>query len=848
MTKPNMLIRIDCGSRHPAAVSTKKLIELPAFKQLKKTAGVAVEINSGQLPENQKRQLVQDEINRHLKDALSKEIVTSILDAATKTNNWMIIDRSNSKSSSAGAELMLEKSLGMSSQKPAVLVFDSISRYTNFKPCRTVNMQLLLLGDVLCGSHALDDDGGVCEVDGLYNESDFDKWEPYHVRDPLSLSDPEILDEQLQIEGDRRLPRVPEEEMIMVDDVGRKRRTSDGRPLITPESKWLFHYRQYLYNCGSHYVIFENAEDSAFPLKSNGVPWPEGNIYANGGNLSYDRIQQSLSTGTPTVMLYNTGGVAQTFSSLHQWCVSKHIQIGDECRRTGNDPTRLVLSRADVVSTEPWTKRFGVSTVSGFQRLVKRAPEVMRKSVVVVDVLRETPEQVVEKVTGAFASGGKGLPELGLGSAEEDVVLDAWQTHMIYTDNAMRFRRDGDFFYYFSLVLTFISAVCAVLITKKDYIGEMTNALDFDMGDFFNRLLLIIPIVSTVVASIISKKRLIQKWASLKTAAAQIVCEIYKFRNRVLEYDPFFSSGNGGDGDDKDEEGDTGGEPAKPFNAREVFVERLQEINKFALDSVDETSLQLHSITKLDLNEEVQKDTFKQVLRTYVPKRVYGGHAPSDSSPGAGNILCCLRRSKERSKAKIHPLNSSPTYSFEPTSITPTSPSKLEEGEGGIDHQEQEEGVNTQEIEPDDFVSPIVIETYIEFRAKQLLKLCQSTSRPIAKRVSDFEMVLILIGAGGTLLSALDQPRWVAVTVAGATCLMNVMQHQMLQQRLSSTNSALRELSNCKILMDSLSVVSKRTHEMKTICVNTVETAILETTTAWTGMSARPSVKVSEGD
>jgi hypothetical protein len=75
---------------------------------------------------------------------------------------------------------------------------------------------------------------------------------------------------------------------------------------------------------------------------------------------------------------------------------------------------------------------------------------------------------------------------------------------------------------------------------------------------------------------------------------------------------------------------------------------------------------------------------------------------------------------------------------------------------------------------------------------------------------------------------------------------MNVMQHEMLQQRLSSTNSAIRELRNIKVHMDSLSIVSKRTQEMKTLCVNTVETAILETTTTWTGISARPTA-VAEG-
>lgn len=149
-------------------------------------------------------------------------------------------------------------------------------------------------------------------------------------------------------------------------------------------------------------------------------------------------------------------------------------------------------------------------------------------------------------------------------------------------------------------------------------------------------------------------------------------------------------------------------------------------------------------------------------------------------------------------------------------------------------------------IEADDFVSPMTIETYVEYRSKQLLRLCESDCPWLAKRLERLETLLLLIGATGTLLAALDQVRWVAITVAATTAFMNVIQHQMLPQRLSSTNSAVRELNNLKFLMDSLTFVMRRTQAMKTHCVCTVENAILETTTAWTGMTARPSVQVKE--
>ena len=39
-------------------------------------------------------------------------------------------------------------------------------------------------------------------------------------------------------------------------------------------------------------------------------------IFAHGGNLTYDRLLASLEGGMPSVMLYNTGGVTQSFGSL----------------------------------------------------------------------------------------------------------------------------------------------------------------------------------------------------------------------------------------------------------------------------------------------------------------------------------------------------------------------------------------------------------------------------------------------------------------------------------------------------------------------------------------------------
>ncbi len=81
-------------------------------------------------------------------------------------------------------------------------------------------------------------------------------------------------------------------------------------------------------------MLLEDSKTSRFALKSASADWPSGRIFAHGGNLTFDRLQDALLSGVPTVMLYNTGGVTQTFSSLYTWTVPK------ESRAAGRTPER----------------------------------------------------------------------------------------------------------------------------------------------------------------------------------------------------------------------------------------------------------------------------------------------------------------------------------------------------------------------------------------------------------------------------------------------------------------------------------------------------------------------------
>jgi hypothetical protein len=96
-----------------------------------------------------------------------------------------------------------------------------------------------------------------------------------------------------------------------------------------------------------------------------------------------------------------------------------------------------------------------------------------------------------------------------------------------------------------------------------------------------NRALIIMPIVTGVIATTRSKLRQREKGAACEMAAAKVVCEIYKFRLRALEYDTTAAAAPAGE-----EEGEVHvGPKQREQRNRERYVDRVQDIYSAVLMS-----------------------------------------------------------------------------------------------------------------------------------------------------------------------------------------------------------------------------------------------------------------------
>ena len=152
------------------------------------------------------------------------------------TGNWILVDRSDPVASSPSSELMLDLALKKCSaeHRPVVLVLDSPSRFMKFRPSLAVNRQLMMLAQLLSRGKSDEIQPPICEMPLPYGLSEFEDWISYHLLNPPPQGPEPAPGSTLDLDGDRRLPRRPEDAMVAMDKTGRLLKTKDGHLLPEP--------------------------------------------------------------------------------------------------------------------------------------------------------------------------------------------------------------------------------------------------------------------------------------------------------------------------------------------------------------------------------------------------------------------------------------------------------------------------------------------------------------------------------------------------------------------------------------------------------------------------------------
>ncbi|KAL1524658.1 hypothetical protein AB1Y20_019545 [Prymnesium parvum] len=620
---PNLIVSCDAGSAHPTQLSTIELARLKQFRHwckgeaigdpdptgtpatgipeasLQTTERLTSQISRRGHPVTQSAQ--EQDPTQHDIDMINKlmfqKLVTTmaaVLDAAALSNNWVLVDRTSNKSAkSATAELLLELAMEQTEQRPTVLVIDTMERLREFNSKAsklTASMLARLKAKAVpVGS---EESQSVEQVEWPY-ESDM-------FIDPAKFYD-------------LPLPREPFAEHV--NDNGE----------VSAKRKWMYHYSESVFSGGTHYIILDRAEDM-FDIDVLG---PVGNVVAHGGTLAYRRLRKNIQTGRPTVMLHNTGGATQAFGSVHR-ALYPHLnsrEIPDAA---------VLLKRVEVVSTEKWAKSFGIPEVVMMRDLAERAPQLFRKTVVTVDMVADTAEDVLETLTACFASGAGGVPELGLAGADTNVVLVAWKRHLALYTNAARFRRWSHgiayTLYSLSLLTTTVSVLYSLFGAWVNEDRALAGVLGSDSADvnsawyartenYLQNAVIVLPIVAAMWTTIRSRLRSREKWADCLVACHEIAAEIYKFRARTMEYDMALSRVEEED-TEKEEDVHVKSDEQK---TREMFTQRVQSIYAGALSGdVGSTGALAHDgVLMANMEVPHERASFVEQLHVHLRKHIF---------------------------------------------------------------------------------------------------------------------------------------------------------------------------------------------------------------------------------
>ena len=365
LAPPSILLTCDCGSAHPKAFASKRLIRLTTFNSLWQEAMQQVS-----RPERVRAEAMSEgeEALGLVNSVLFEKLVVifvALLESAMLAKSWLIVDRVSSKSAAAG--LILEAAFAQSSHVPIIIVVDAIERFEQYTS-DTARLTLQQLEEVKRGGQplGLDEPIDPIEIDRLTQWSSF--------LDPTEFHD-------------KPLPREPEKVHVR----------RDGK--VSNRMKWQYHYLQSIFGGGTHYIFLGGLDDT-FDYARVG---PLGYICANGQGMAFRRMKERLSRADNMVMIHNTGGVVQAFASLHRAMLSQ-VPL---------PTTEELLKGVELVSPEAWTKEFGTEEVGILTGLYSCNPMLLKRTITQVDVLADSSEEVLARMTDCFSArrmGGE-LPQ-----------------------------------------------------------------------------------------------------------------------------------------------------------------------------------------------------------------------------------------------------------------------------------------------------------------------------------------------------------------------------------------------------------------------------------------------------
>eukprot|EP00933_Yihiella_yeosuensis_P032101 TRINITY_DN25686_c0_g2_i1.p1 TRINITY_DN25686_c0_g2~~TRINITY_DN25686_c0_g2_i1.p1 ORF type:complete len:808 (+),score=128.83 TRINITY_DN25686_c0_g2_i1:45-2468(+) len=545
----------------------------------------------------------------------------------------------------------------------------------------------------------------------------------------------------------------------------------------------------------THYIFIPEASKFDPNIFGNA-----GYICVSGGWLNKaEDIRSAIQQGDPAVLIDNTGGETQQYARL----VSKI----KEYRATGltssmelQEKAQEILEHATLGTKNMPGDEMGMDHVTlpevlRIIDLVCERPSYFDHTFLIVDALVDTTDQVIQKVSKSFSSRALHAMEMGAGSADQNLITEAWRLHRMLTASAAKLQTCSNLLVFLTAMFTFIGSVVAVLSLVFDdwqgFLQSVTGMSTVQVAELLDTLSIAAPALATVFAGLIVAFQNGAKAISLRTTATKVVAEIFKFRMRVGEYS---------------------------------ISANVQPINEAMLENEEATAEQ-------ELNESVRlyrtRDLFQKNLRELA------------GNMGTGIVTEAAMEYSEFDEGRKQDMTTHVELSLYGKILDKKEKRDLDDGA---------EPLLDMDAFDAEHLSCMSCQTYVGSRVRPLLQLYMKERARISCFDTTWTVLLLILTTMATVLAAVNMHVWVPVLYALSAFLKTFQDYSCWSARQTAMATAISELMSLQSFWASLSTVDKGLPATRQRLVEVTETAVLTVFLAETGGKANVLDKTGATD
>eukprot|EP00929_Paragymnodinium_shiwhaense_P039808 TRINITY_DN20862_c0_g1_i1.p1 TRINITY_DN20862_c0_g1~~TRINITY_DN20862_c0_g1_i1.p1 ORF type:complete len:650 (+),score=108.75 TRINITY_DN20862_c0_g1_i1:156-2105(+) len=378
-------------------------------------------------------------VNEHVLNRL-KTIYGSVAVACDMTNSWLMC-----KHHPAANHLLFREALEESQASPVILTIDNPFRGDYIDSFRATGYRLLKTA-----------------------RSMKEKPDP----NPISLKIP--LSERFMLEPDAVVPQADgtEKAYNINDD------NWDEVPGVFQHLKAVTPWQQ-----ATHF-FFTTTPDAFAPE----ILGTSGYILVGGGYADHEfDLLEALKTGSPALFVDSTGREVQQYSRL----IRETLRLFEEENMRTAAQLRTKSEHLMAFATKGTARYYGGAygmtqlTLPEVLRIIDMVidrPTYFKETLMVVDVLEDSADDVVRKISKSFASKSTHALEMGAGNSDANVAMQAWKLHMVLTANSATLWKRDAFLMTWAAIFTLFGTVSAVLIAVLDT-GDLKLPPARDTGD-----------------------------------------------------------------------------------------------------------------------------------------------------------------------------------------------------------------------------------------------------------------------------------------------------------------------------------------------------------------------------